>query len=340
MEYCYAYERLKEGKLDILPFVRREVWDIREDRKALRQYLEQHQADHGVQLSQQQAHALVNHPSKLVDDAEFITAFINEVARVPEMKTATKGVGEYPVGNWIYQFSSFKDIVDACKTVLNLSGNLRHKALVANLKYELQQNFRELLERRGEQIEPVTRLGQFARASLHGDFAASSQYKGDHLVWLYMSLMCTVSVGKRLNRTMLKEAILSGDFLDYDRQTGKHTVGEVQKALLDLDGQIERLQSIGSDVPFADHWLVQNEQYIKARRMERFTIENEKMVMAFAIYDRIENIIVLSNAIYNFLDGRAGAINRITLHGSSPIEKENELMEAERPSQADIWKVG
>ena len=73
---------------------------------------------------------VVNHPSKFLSDAAFITAFIEEVARVQEMKDAATGSGDYPVGNWVYQFSSFKDIVDACKTVLNLSGNLRHKALL------------------------------------------------------------------------------------------------------------------------------------------------------------------------------------------------------------------
>jgi hypothetical protein len=39
MEYRRAYERFKSGKLTLVPFVRREVWDIREDRKALTAYL-------------------------------------------------------------------------------------------------------------------------------------------------------------------------------------------------------------------------------------------------------------------------------------------------------------
>ena len=339
-EYRHAYERLKEGKLDLLLFVRKEIWDIREDRKALRKHLE-HEAE--LELSPQQMDKVVNHPSKFLNDAEFITAFIEEVARVREMKEAAKGSGNYPVGNWVYQFSSFKDIVDACKTVLNLSGNLRHKALVANLKYELEQNLGELLERQGDKIEKVTRRGQFARASLRGGVSDSSQYEGDHLVWLFRFLIrVSCKVGKRLNRTALTEAITSGEFLDYDRVAGRHTVGPVQKALLDLDGQIERLWSLASHISLADEWIVKNRQRFLDRRKDQFTIENEQMLRLFAVYDSIENIIIFSTAIYKALDGNNEAIATITIHGSSPVEEQNELMDAIQPSHDEVarWLNG
>ena len=341
MEYRHAYERLKAGKLNLLLFVRKEIWDIREDRKALRKYIE-HDAELDKELSSEKMDKLVNHPSKFLNDAEFISAFIEEVARVPEMKEAVTGRGEYPVGNWVYQFSSFKDIVDACKTVLNLSGNLRHKALVANLKYELEQNLGELLERRGDQLDKVTHWGQFARASLRGNFSESSQYKGKHLVWLFMLVMMVGRLGKALKRTALTEAITSGEFLGYDRVAGRHTVGPIQKALIDLDDQIERLRSITSQISIADKWIVENERRFKAEREAEFTIANDQMLLPFAVYDSIENIIVFCTALHKALDGDHEALATIRIHGTSPIEEENELMDAVQASHDDAvrWLKG
>ena len=157
--------------------------------------------------------------------------------------------------------------------------------------------------------------------------------------------MFVIALGKvrnKLTHTALTEAITSGEFLDYDRVAGRHTVGPVQTALLDLNGQIERLWSIASQISFTDAWIVQNEPRFKVRREDQFTIENEQMLMPFAVYDSIENVITLSRAIYKALDGNNEAIATITIHGTSPVEEENELMDAIQASHDDVarWLNG
>jgi len=152
------------------------------------------------------------------------------------------------IHNWIYQFTSFRDIVDGCRRVLDLSGNLRQKALRTNLKHELKSILSELLEPTDDGVRPITHWSSFARKCFLGSLDDESSYKGNYLVWLRMFLLTRGNVGKRLKTTALQEAITSGEFLDFDKATGTHTVGLLQQALLELDGQIERLRNTSSDV--------------------------------------------------------------------------------------------
>jgi hypothetical protein len=337
MEYRRAYDRLKEGKLRLLVFVRKEVWDIREDRNALKKHLEV-DAELDKELTAQQKEKLVSHPSKFVNDATFITAFVDEVARIPEMKKAVTGGGEYPVGNWVYQFSSFKDIADACRIVLNLSGNLRRKAIIANLKYELAQNLKELLARFGQEVRPAPSWSAHARSCFKGGFSESSQYKGDHLIWLGMFVMLWGNVGKRLKLTAINEAIISGEFLDYNKTNGTHEVGPLQKALMDLEGQVERLRATDTKDLFT--WALQllNTEQYKTNRKNVFTLENAPLVASFAMHDMVDNAVNLSKAVYQALEGDSGMLTSLTTHPSSPIQEEQLEMESEQVSHDDVMK--
>jgi hypothetical protein len=302
MEYRHAYERLKVGKLKLIGFVRKEIWDIREDRNSLKKYLED-ERELDKELTQEQKADLVNHPSKFLNDAECIFDFLNEVGRIEEMKQAVNVTGLYPIGNWIYQFSSLKDIIDACKVVLNLSGNLRQQALVTNLKYELKDNLCELLNPFDDTIKPVTAYSGPARASLKGGWSESSSYTGNHLIWLGMFLMIGGNVGKRLRATALTEAITSGEFLDFDKKAGTHKVGLLQKAMMDLEEHVTRLRGVApSDLLDVSMKLLKNEQY-KEQRKSIFSVENHFMAGPFAFHDLVENAIALSKAIYQTLEG-------------------------------------
>jgi hypothetical protein len=164
----------------------------------------------------------------------------------------------------------------------------------------------------------------------------SSEYTGNHLIWLAMFLICGGNVGKRLRMTALTEAIISGEFLEYDPAIGMHTVGNLQRALMDLESHVARWRALGtSDVFAIASELVQNQQY-KSKRESPFSIPNERLLVPFAIHDIAENILALSKAIYQALNGNVAALASVRLRPSSPIEEENECIEAERPSNDDV----
>jgi hypothetical protein len=331
IEYRHAYEQFKQGKLKILVFVRKEIWDIHQDRKELKRFLE-NEAALQTELSLEDKNKIVSHPSKFLNDSNFIIDFLQEVTRIEEMNEASKRAVGFPSGNWIYQFASFRDIIDAFRTVLNLSGNLRQKALCSNLKHEIKSILAELLQPDGTVVQPVTSWSIFARECFQGNWDDKSSYKGDYLVWLGMFLLTKGNVGKRLKVTALREAISSGEFLDFDKASGMHTVGPLQGALIDLDTHIEQLRNIDNSHVFdTANMLLSNDQ-IKNNRGKEFVMPNEKLVMAFAIHDLIENVITLCRAIYFALEGNESHSGNVKLHPSSPIKDESEKIRREKVS--------
>ena len=337
MEYRHAYARFCQGKLRLLVLVRKEIWDVREDRQALRRFLEDEDAL-DRELSSEDKARLVNHPSEFVNNADFVMDFLREVGRIEEMKAAVTGASDFPRGNWIYQFASFREIVDACRGVLDLSGDLRQKALRENVKHEIKMILRELLHPHKDVVRPATSYSQFARRSFRGAFADSSTYKGSHLVWLSMFLFFHANAGKRLRVSALQEAITSGEFLDFDTTTGTHTVGPLQTALIDLDGQIHRLRNFdGLGVSKATSELVRA-LGVKNNLSGHFTVANEESILAFAIHDVIENIVVLCRAIHVALQGDMSELATLTLNPSSPLTDESEKIAHEHVSLDDVGK--
>jgi hypothetical protein len=336
MEYRHAYERFREGRLRLLVFVRRDIWDVLEDRQALRKFLDD-EAALDKELSPEAKAKVASHPSKLVNDAEFIIDFIQEVGRIGEMKQAVKGAGDFPCGNWIYQFASFRDVVDACRAVLDLSGSLRQKALRTNLKHEIKSILAELLEPTDKGVQPITRWSKFARNSFQGKLCDKSSYRGDHLLWLRMFLLARGNVGKRLKVTAILEATMSGEFLDFDKASGTHTVGPLQEALFELEGQIDVLRNIDLTELLRDvEMTLRSDPMIENHRKAMFSFNNDLFVVPFALHDRIENIIILCRAIYLTLEGDETHLSALQLHPSSPILDESNQIAKERVTLKDV----
>ena len=124
-EYRKAYDLAKDGKLKLLSFVRKEIYDIRIDRKSLSKCI-----DNSLILS-------VSSP--IINDPDFVFGFIDEVS-----KNAETSHGEKPVANWIFQFNDFKDIISVIKNALSLKINTNAQVWEENIKREIAYNFRFL----------------------------------------------------------------------------------------------------------------------------------------------------------------------------------------------------
>ena len=123
-EYRTAYDLHQRRKLHILTFVRSEVWQVRDDRKALKRHLEQQQ------LSETEVTDILNYPSNFANDATFISSFIEEVGRNAETKSASHGKASWPTGNWIHVFKDFADILATIDPLL-LKGLARGRSLLS-----------------------------------------------------------------------------------------------------------------------------------------------------------------------------------------------------------------
>lgn len=110
-EYRKAYELFKQEKIKIINFIRKEIYDVKEDRKGLEKVL----LDFALQDGDRKN--IAEHESKIIKDAGEVFRFVDEVSRNAEMRQANKSDDTpYPAGNWMYQFSSFRDIVTVLKT--------------------------------------------------------------------------------------------------------------------------------------------------------------------------------------------------------------------------------
>lgn len=331
MEYQHADKRFKEGKLKLLAFVRKEVWDIREDRAALKKYLAEEMVTE-KELGEEQKAKLLNHQSKFLTDAEAIFDFLAEIGKIEEMKKAIKGQGAYPTGNWIYQFTGFKDITDALRTVMNVSGGLRRTVLVANLKYEIEENCRRLFTVKESGLQQKSYGASFARKSFSGKgMKDESTYQGLHLGWMGVFLMFWATDGTHMRSTALDEAILSGEFLDFDKPSGQYTVGTLQQGLLTLKEKIGYFQKGAADEKTKEFGqeLVSNQMY-KSNPDGMYRIVNYKMMVACYLYDLYTDVEQLFKAVYRGLEGDESILRSVN---SSP---KTHLFEISAESRGEI----
>jgi hypothetical protein len=335
-EYRRAYEKLVAGKIKLLAFVRRDLWDIREDRKKL-ECLLRSEALHHAELEEKDIRAIAKHASKFANDADFTFGFLDEIARLEEMKAAVAGQRPFPPGNWIHQFSEFRDVIDALRVELRFGINLRRVALLANLRAEIESNLRLLLVRSGEgnDLMPRSRFASFARDALKGSVDDSSWIKAKHLQWLGMFALLGCGFGRKLSTNALDEAITSGEMLDFDQESGAFVVGPFQETMLTLKRNIERLRQ-------NDEMMDTNTRSPMAEKFSKLDgdtlkgVPNISLVPILAIHDSLANVTVLSRAIHCAASGDASSLDSLTLYGDSPLDSETQKMENERPTSEQI----
>ena len=337
-EYRHAYELSDRGQLQLLTMVRRDLWDIREDRRALSRMIRNGDLS-DWDLPASEISEITNHGSRFVNDAEATFAFLREVGRVDQMIAADAGQGPRPAANWIYQFSTFRDVIDALRTVLDLSGGLRRKAVRANLLHELEELVSKLLTPSGSSIRPVTHWSRPSRSQVQGGFGDSSSYSGKQLSWLAIFILCHANVGMRIQLAALRDAIQSGVFLEADLETGRLIVGPLQASLYQLNEQVERFSAFSvTDLFSIGQKLAANQAY-KSRREDTFHVRNDELVVPFAVHDAIENVLTLAGTVYRTLVRDDGNVEQVELRPSSPFVTEAERVSEERVtrSQTRAW---
>lgn len=341
-EYRYAYERAKKGKTKLITFVRKEVWDVREDRNELRRFLISEEAKE-LCLTPGAVRTISNHPSKFANDPDAIFEFLQEVKRIPEIKKAIANKGELPSGNWINQFVTFQDVTDALKASMRIAGTLQLAAMVANLKNELIANLRCLLSKEDDGgVYSITRDVASARKKLTGGMADESELTGHELGRLGIFLMMYCDVGNTLSTFAIHEAITSGHFLHYNLLSSGYEVGRVQRSLLEMAEFIRLLRrnpdkffELGGKLVGRHNGFVSDQNYLHKKK-------NSDLSAGFILHDRIYNITKASVALYNFLVQGDERHLIIIPFPNNPYQEEARNIAQATPSSVEIqsWIEG
>ena len=312
------------------------MWDVREDRKDLERLLKS-EALHHAELGEEDIRAITKHSSKFANDAEFTFGFLNEIARLEEMKVAVAGNGQFPLGNWIRQFSDFREIIDALRVELRFGVNLRRVALLANLRAEIESNLRMLLDTSNEdgELRPRSRYAVFARDAITGGVDDTSEIKGKHLRWLGMFALLGCGLGRNLSTDALDEAITSGEMLDFDQGTGAFVVGPLQDAMLALKRNVKRLRH-NDEMMDENARSTMATQFMKHDGEALQSVRNLSLLPVLAIHDTLSNVTTLSRAIHRSTSGGSSSFNSLSLYGDSPLDSATERMQNERPTPEQI----
>ncbi|WP_435018587.1 DUF4062 domain-containing protein [Tundrisphaera sp. TA3] len=334
LEYRTAYRKLTEGRLKILTFVRQEIWDIKEDRKALSDFL-QRESSQNLELDNPIIAELPNHPSKAINDPKDLFDFLREISRADEMKAAIKGESAFPAGNWVHTFANFRDIIDSLKVAFNINYSVRRITLAANLRHELLGNIKALLGKVKGVPTPQYMWTSAARSQLKGGVDDTSIYKGNSLSNLAIFCLIGAKAGDRLAVHFLNEALSSGEFLDFNPEDDKYQVGPLQETLIALRDQIDRLNSLEKliDIQYRYRFV---EKFKTFKGQTKVPIPNLELVQIFSIHDCQSNIFEILLRLFKYFGSGEDRLSTLELRPPSPFDGETLLMSKEKPSTEEV----
>lgn len=221
-EYRHAYQLARAGKIRILCFVRSNVWNHRQSIRDLEKALKNDPA-----LSVSQREKLVNHPTLAMDNANAIIGFIDEITKNKETAKAVSGLGEAPIANWVWPFSTFGEVRQAIdplvlngNTVLNAAGR---KTLEEQL-YTILQGVLPKVD--GIALNPINSVLRLRTSfGVSSDNITNKSFPITKQDWSTLSTLLVYSMNVEVDYSPLQAHLSSGLLLDYEPTTGtyRHT---------------------------------------------------------------------------------------------------------------------
>lgn len=233
-EYREAYKLHEQGKLQIISFVRDEVWQLKETRNELAKHIEKIE-----DLEKEKKGNVLNFNTKFATNAELITDFITEIGKNKETRNSLKSGEILPTGNWIRQFKNFKDIIESLRPFILIEDlNIKfHKELLKDelLKHSLslhgkfKENPQETLLEFNKVYEAIP-----ASNSIYNDVLISKDVWESFIVTFYLT--CLMPVNIDLN--IIYKAITSDVFYEYESSTNKLIKQPIYEDLIQLKSRL------------------------------------------------------------------------------------------------------
>lgn len=329
-EYREAYRLHQAGKLKLLTFVRTNVWEMREDRKALANHLQE------LNIQEELKRQIENYQSKAASDSEFIISFINEVGRNRETALALKQSHSLPTGNWIHVFDTFRDVIDAIQTQVYAGSPIEEIAFKKLLLRDLMEILREcLIKYKDEVFSPRWAMERFRKEN-----PITLELKvNDHLAvnikeWDTLTTVAIHLLARKLQPTVLADALTSTIFIDFESSTGQFKEQPVYQALILLSDEIRKFNLANTSETLS----VIFEHSPKRRRANTTSIHVETIKLAgfLQLVNRWINVIELSKAVARHLEG--GIFEMPNLMPKSPVEGMDAELDAEYATLEDVRK--
>lgn len=322
-EYREAYKLHKSGKLQIINFVRSEIWNLRDQRKDLHRFVKNANKYNSEQIS-----SITNHPTSKVKDPRFITDFINEIGRNSETKEALNGNGKFPTGNWIHIFQSFKDIADVLTPLvfngIPLEDAILRKLLLSELREMLSKSLVKLGT--GNIYSPAFLIQKFYEENDINldtrklDHVKINTYRWDHLSTFSYSLL-----GVKIIPLVIKEALLTGTFLNYDNLANRYVETPIHKDLAELVNEINEFTRSNNSEALS---VVYKHSPINRYNGDKYIeIKSESLFQFLYLILRWSNIIEYSRSIVVYLEG--GKYEKPHIWGKSQIPEMNKELKEE-----------
>lgn len=294
-EYQEASKLFDNGKIKkMFTFVRKDIWTIREDRKALHQFLKANYLMDN-ELSKDDIKQIESHESTFINDADFIFNFIKEVGKVQQMKDAVTGNAEFPNNNWINTFNSFEDIVTVLKVELNIRFELSYLRWSEVVTQEIVQNFSKLCFRKNGNISPYYSYISHLRSAFPKTVDTKFHVDKSTSIGIFKFLSNCVLHADGLSCDMFKGAVQAGIFLKYDQNKLDYRSTNIQRALFDIIDNISKAQKI-YDIMIKDNSLVRLIEKSIQGIKSGINVDSGDIDMIFliALFDSEYNIIQLS----------------------------------------------
>ena len=330
-EYRSAYELHKRGQLHIMTFVRSDVWQVREDRKALSKHLRE------LHMKETEVDKVLSYPSKFANDAGFISSFIEEVGRNIEMKSAIAKGLPLPTGNWIHVFKEYAEIVTAINPVI-LTGLPAHEASFRKaLEGEIIQVLGKCLMKfsNGNVLSPIRFINHIIQKcpiSYEGTM-------GGHVVmptseWDRLATFLIYIMGVRFDAVILRDALSASTFLQFDVSEGKFQDTPARQALSELYVEIDSFNRV--NVKDTHSILTDNVQARHSPHVRELKIQTAKLLTVYHLFHRWGNIILLGSAIVKYL--QTGHFQQPQLFPLSPVEKMNRELVRETITEDEVME--
>lgn len=328
-EYREAYELQKSGEIKLLSFVRSEIWNMKEDRRGLITYLD------SLPIDEYRKKAIANFPSKIADDADFITTFISEVARNRETSAATKTGAVPPSGNWVHSFSGFRDLIAVFESELFTSIPVEDLTIRRLLRRELREFLKRTLvkSKGGRAYSPKGWIDAFHQQ--HPISAAGRAAKVTALntrAWDALSSAALNLLAVRLHPVVVPQALASSTFLAFDSDSDSYQETPAYEAIFSLQQEITSLTE--GNISQALVIVFANTRNRRSQISDTIEVDTAKLADLLYLLDRWVNVVELSKSLLRHLDGCA--FEPPVLRPRSPIQGMTEQIEEETPNEADI----
>ena len=296
-EYRHAYQLHQQGGLQILSFVRNEVWQLKETRNELTRYLENINSFDKDLIAD-----IVNAPTKFANDAQFVSDFIQEVGKNAETKTAMQDKALLPTGNWIRVFNSFKDIIDSLKELIKIN-DLDYKLNLEILKNELQAynlQVNEILRNYPNALYvTLNNLLNNAKKSEspYGEFILDKDDWETFIpIFWYTSVIHYIPIDVQV----INQILTSKTFFNFNSQNQSFTKSPIYENLLELKKGIYAFNNQNFDI--SEVIQLTNEMKRKFKIYGNYRINTTDLTKVVSRAGMISNIFNLTYSINNSIE--------------------------------------